>query len=183
MLSSQNLDYCSGCCGRLPWSPSSWLKDWFPQDLGTLAADSLHLNSSGSSTPSPRVSPPPMFGQHWVERPGPHASIWTTLKGIPATELSVVLAKASVAIATTPLPPCHSRKHSPVNLWHASFLISLFPRESSPIYHSHCDYYMSGEKCLFYSLSLWSVGFICYSTSNFTFIQLLSSEKQTDLRN
>lgn len=93
----------------------------------------------------------------------------------------MVLAKAYVAIATTPLPTCHSRKHSPVNLWHASFLISLFPWEPSPVYHSHCDYYMSGEKCPFYSLSLCSVRFICYSSSNFTFIQLLSSEKQTDL--
>lgn len=38
-----------------------------------------------------------------------------------------------------------------------------------------------GKNTLIYYLSLYSVGFVCSSTSNFTLIQLLRSEKQTDL--
>lgn len=46
LFPSQNLDYCNRHCDRGSRSSPSGPKHSFPQMLGTLAADSLHLNSS-----------------------------------------------------------------------------------------------------------------------------------------
>lgn len=112
----QNLNYCDRSGDGLPTFPPSGLEHPFPQILGTLAAEDSHLDFSGIAL-GQRELPLLRFhsllqgkptscdwSMHAQKAWPPMPQFWTMVKGIPAIELPVVLAEASVAIATTPMP-------------------------------------------------------------------------------